>query len=181
MMWSAEVALLVPSCHAGRFFTEGASMFVPASHRPIVSIFCNPVLHGYNGLLSRDLCRKFCPSSPCCDGKHVLLPAYLNVSLFRLGVLAGRCRAVLYVFRYALDIALRLVECHRQVSCGGRCFSTFRSMLLLFCFVVKLETPSRIPVQEVAFYIYMLVRGRLLRCYIYLRIYVYTIIHAYPG
>lgn len=33
-----------------------------------------------------------------------------------------------------------------------------RSMLILFCFVVKLESPTEIPAKEVAFYVYMLVR-----------------------
>lgn len=32
-------------------------------------------------------------------------------------------------------------------------------MLILFCFVVKLESPTKIPAKEVAFYVYMLVRG----------------------
>lgn len=31
-------------------------------------------------------------------------------------------------------------------------------MLVLFCFVVKLESPTSIPAQEIAFYAYMLVR-----------------------
>ena len=31
-------------------------------------------------------------------------------------------------------------------------------MLILFCFVVKLDTPTEIPAKEIAFYAYMLVR-----------------------
>ncbi|CAM9453897.1 unnamed protein product, partial [Ectocarpus sp. 8 AP-2014] len=33
---------------------------------------------------------------------------------------------------------------------------TYLSMLILFCFVVKLESPTKIPAKEVAFYVYML-------------------------
>lgn len=31
-------------------------------------------------------------------------------------------------------------------------------MLILFCFVVKLDSPTEIPAKEIAFYAYMLVR-----------------------
>lgn len=33
-------------------------------------------------------------------------------------------------------------------------------MLILFCFVVKLDSPKEIPAKEIAFYAYMLVRSQ---------------------